>query len=40
MLVGQLKEWIEQIKASIRIKAGHPFKIIKNIFRVGKPVDG
>ena len=34
--VGRLQERIEQVKASIRAKVEHPFKIIKNLFGMKK----
>jgi IS5 family transposase len=30
---GELQEWIEQTKASIRAKVEHPFHVVKNLFR-------
>jgi len=29
---GRLREWIEQLKASVRAKVEHPFHIVKNLF--------
>jgi IS5 family transposase len=35
-VIGRLQDRIEQIKASIRAKVEHPFKIVKNIFGMKK----
>ena len=32
-LAGEMLEWIEQTKASIRAKVEHPFHVVKNLFR-------
>jgi IS5 family transposase len=34
--IGRLQERIEQVKASIRAKVEHPFRIIKNLFGMKK----
>ncbi len=31
--LGELREWIEQAKASLRAKVEHPFHVVKNLFR-------
>ncbi len=31
--LGELRNWIEQAKASLRAKAEHPFHVVKNLFR-------
>ncbi len=36
--MGDLLEWIEQTKASIRAKVEHPFQVVKNLFRHRKKV--
>lgn len=34
--LGRLQERIEQVKASLRAKVGHPFHTVKNLFRYRK----